>query len=252
MLGFRKKAPSQVAVSVQTRPEEAFHLARGAPPGPGERSLYRALRENVPLIDASISKLRRLLGAFQVECPQEEAQERLREFLETVQVGPAEQGIDAFLGVYFEQLLTYGNAVGEMVLSGGQVAALYNASLDWVELEQKGPLEVQVSVWGKEGKRLCPYPQLLLLSALHPEAGSLRGTSLLRGLPFVSEILLKIYKTLGVNWDRLGNVRFAVTCKPDPSGLYAGERARQLAGEWQRAMRSGEVSDFVAVGDVSI
>lgn len=252
MLGFRKKAPSQVAVSVQTRPEEAFHLARGAPPGPGERSLYRALRENVPLIDASISKLRRLLGAFQVECPQGEAQERLREFLETVQVGPAEQGIDAFLGVYFEQLLTYGNAVGEMVLSGGQVAALYNASLDWVELEQKGPLEVQVSVWGKEGKRLCPYPQLLLLSALHPEAGSLRGTSLLRGLPFVSEILLKIYKTLGVNWDRLGNVRFAVTCKPDPSGLYAGERARQLAGEWQRAMRSGEVSDFVAVGDVSI
>ena len=35
MLGFRKKALSQVAVSVQTRPEEAFHLARGAPPGPG-------------------------------------------------------------------------------------------------------------------------------------------------------------------------------------------------------------------------
>ena len=146
MLGFRKKAPSQVAVSVQTRPEEAFHLAQGAPPGPGERSLYRALRENVPLIDASISKLRRLLGAFQVECPQEEAQERLREFLETVQVGPAEQGIDAFLGVYFEQLLTYGNAVGEMVLSGGQVAALYNASLDWVELEQKGPLGGEGSV----------------------------------------------------------------------------------------------------------
>ena len=67
-----------------------------------------------------------------------------------------------------------------------------------------------------------PLSQLLLISALNPEAGSVRGTSLLRGLPFVSETLLKIYKTLGVNWDRLGNVRFAVTCKPDPSGLYAG------------------------------
>ena len=47
--------------------------------------------------------------------------------------------MQAFLGVYFEQLLTYGNAVGEMVLGGGQVAALYNASLDGVELEPKAP-----------------------------------------------------------------------------------------------------------------
>ena len=215
MLGFRKKEQA-AAVSVQTRPEESFRLGRAAPPGPGERALYRALREKVPIIDASINKLRRLLGSFVVECPDEAAQRGLRRFLEDVPVGAAGQGIDSFLGVYFEELLTYGNAVGEMVVSGGQVAALYNAS------------------------------------ALNPEAGSARGTSLLRGLPFVSEILLKIYHTLGVNWDRLGNVRFAVTCKPDPSGLYAGERARQMAQEWQRAMRSSQVSDFVAVGDVSI
>ena len=251
MLGFRKKEQA-AAVSVQTRPEESFRLGRAAPPGPGERALYRALREKVPIIDASINKLRRLLGSFVVECPDEAAQRGLRRFLEDVPVGAAGQGIDSFLGVYFEELLTYGNAVGEMVVSGGQVAALYNASLESVELEQAGPLEVKVSVWDGAQRRPCPYPELLLVSALNPEAGSARGTSLLRGLPFVSEILLKIYHTLGVNWDRLGNVRFAVTCKPDPSGLYAGERARQMAQEWQRAMRSSQVSDFVAVGDVSI
>ena len=251
MLGFRKKEQA-AAVSVQTRPEESFRLGRAAPPGPGERALYRALREKVPIIDASINTLRRLLGSFVVECPDEAAQRGLRRFLEDVPVGAAGQGIDSFLGVYFEELLTYGNAVGEMVVSGGQVAALYNASLESVELEQAGPLEVKVSVWDGAQRRPCPYPELLLVSALNPEAGSARGTSLLRGLPFVSEILLKIYHTLGVNWDRLGNVRFAVTCKPDPSGLYAGERARQMAQEWQRAMRSSQVSDFVAVGDVSI
>ena len=251
MLGFRKKE-QRVAASVQTRPEESFRLGRGMPPGPGERALYRALRENVPIIDASIYKLRRLLGSFQVECPDKAAQEALERFLADVPVNAAGQGIDAFLGTYFEDLLTYGNAVGEMVVSGGQMAALYNASLECVELEQAGPLEAKVSVWDGSRRRGCPYPQLLLISALNPEAGSVRGTSLLRGLPFVSETLLKIYKTLGVNWDRLGNVRFAVTCKPDPSGLYAGERAQQMAQEWRRAMRAGEVNDFVAVGDVSI
>lgn len=61
MLGFRKKEQA-AAVSVQTRPEESFRLGRAAPPGPGERALYRALREKVPIIDASINKLRRLLG----------------------------------------------------------------------------------------------------------------------------------------------------------------------------------------------
>jgi hypothetical protein len=49
----------------------------------------------------------------------------------------------------------------------------------------------------------------------------------------------------------MGNVRFAVTCKPDGAG-NAAERARQMAGEWKNAMSSREPRDFVAVGDVSI
>ena len=68
-------------------------------------------------------------------------------------------------------------------------------------------------------------------------------------------MLLKIYKSIGMNWDRVGNVRFAVTYKPtsDPMDrAYAKERAQQIATEWSRAMRSGDISDFVAVGDVGI
>ena len=66
--GIPKKEQA-AAVSVQTRPEESFRLGRAAPPGPGERALYRALREKVPIIDASINKLRRLLGSFVVSAP---------------------------------------------------------------------------------------------------------------------------------------------------------------------------------------
>ncbi len=248
MLGFRKRE-DRAAAAVQAGPPPGL---MPLPQGGGERALYRALRESVPIIDAAVYKLRRLIGEFQVTCPNGEAQKGLQEFLETVQVNAAGVGIHEFLGIYLEELVTYGSAVGEMVLSGGQIGALYNAGLDQVELEADGPLGVKVWALGPGGKEPCPYPELLLVSALNPAAGSPWGTSLLRGLPFVSEVLLKIYHTLGVNWDRLGNVRFAVTCRPEGMGAMAGDRARQIAKEWKDAMASREPRDFVAVGDVSI
>ena len=69
----------------------------------------------------------------------------------------------------------------------------------------------------------------------------------------MADILMKIYNTVGVNWARCGNMRFAVTCR-DGDG-NAAERGQLLASEWSRAMqdtRSGSVRDFVAVGDVDI
>ena len=59
-----------------------------------------------------------------------------------------------------------------------------------------------------------------------------------------------------MNWERMGNVRFAVVCKPgSEGGLYAQERSEQIAREWSAAMQAtkdGSVRDFVAVGDVEI
>ncbi len=246
MLGFKKK-PAQ-AISVQTRPAEGA----GLPMGAGERELYRALRRAVPIIDAAVYKLRRVIGGFTVWCPEKDTQKALAAFLDTVQVNAAGAGIGEFLGIYLEELVTYGTAVGEMVVAGGQVSALYNAGLEALELEEDGALGVKVSVREGGVKRPCQYPQLLLVSALNPEAGSPWGVSVLRGLPFVSEVLLKIYHTLGVNWERLGNVRFAVTCRPEGAMYGAGDRARQIAKEWRAAMASREPRDFVAVGDVSI
>ena len=78
--------------------------------------------------------------------------------------------------------------------------------------------------------------------------------SILRSLPFLTDILTKIYHTIGVNWERCGAVRYAVTCRDGGDG-QAGFRAETLAREWADAMRdaqSGAVRDFVAVGDVDI
>lgn len=223
-----------------------------------DAELYRSLREAVPIIDASIQKLVRLLGGFEVRCGDKKAEQSLRRFLNDVDVGGTRRGIGAFVSTFFEQFLTYGTAVGEMVVSGFEFKSLYNADLRSVSLSQgKNALDVVVCAQNEKGVFVpVKYPQLILKSVRNPEPGKLYGTSLLKGLPFVSDILLKIFNTIGLNWERVGNVRFAVTYKPQDDRLdkaYAKERAMQVAAEWSKAMeKSGPVKDFVAVGDVEI
>ncbi|MCL2509396.1 MAG: serine/threonine protein phosphatase [Oscillospiraceae bacterium] len=218
--------------------------------------LFAQLREAVPIIDAAINKLVRLTGGFEVRCGDPDTQALLQSFLSGVSVGGNQSGIWAFVSTYFDQLLTYGTAVGEIVVSGGHIMGLYNAPLNAVELRRSSNgFGIEVCAGGFP-PRPVPYPELILFSALNPEPGALSGTSILKGLPFVSKILLNIYHTIGVNWERLGNVRFAVTYKPQNDAAdraYAKERAMQVAKEWGDAMQpGGRVKDFVTVGDVSI
>ena len=130
----------------------------------------------------------------------------------------------------------------------------YNAALEDVEFKALSPLKMQVCRREQGQSIPVDYPELVVTTALNPEPGSLKGTSLLHGLPFVSAILLQIYQTIGLNWERAGNVRFAVTYRPSGDGdrALAKERAKQIAAEWSKAMAKGSISDFVTVGDVSI
>lgn len=233
-------------------------LSSYSPQIAADMELYKSLREAIPIIDAAIYKLIRLLGDFEVHCTNPKAEKELADFLRNVNVGGTRKGIDAFIATFFEQLLTYGTAVGEICTDGRDITHLYNADLKTVSLSSgENPLDIIVSSdCGGGMYKPVKYPSLILLTVHNPEPGKIYGTSILKGLPFVSDILLKIYNTVGLNWERVGNVRFAVTYKPQNDAVdkaYAKERAMQVASEWSRAMESGgAVKDFVAVGDVSI
>ena len=250
----------QTARGVKAAGHPFSELCRYQPLSPMQMRLYQSLREAVPIIDAAILKTVRLVGGFTAACRDKAAEAALRGFLRTVRVNACSVGMESFVSAYFEQLLTYGTAVGEIVLNRDKdgIAGLYNASLEDVELKAPhGPMCVQVCLKDGVLSTPVPYPELILTSALSPEPGALYGDSVLKGLPFVSEILLKIYQSMGLNWERVGNLRFAVTYHPgnDPADkAYAKERAEQMAREWGRAMQgeNGRVSDFVAVGDVSV
>ncbi len=261
-IGKRKKASQAASALSVPQTGKASHpflsLGGYTPQRDCDYALYKSLREAIPVIDAAIMKTVRLLGSFKVVCDNESAQKELDGFLENVNVGGTRQGIYAFISTFFEQLLTYGTAAGEMVTSGDNITHLYNADIKSIALcEGSSPLEVIISADNGCGiMKPVSYPSLILLAAHNPEPGKLYGTSLLKGLPFVSDILLKVYNTIGINWERLGNVRFAVTYKPQNDAVdkaYAKERAMQVAKEWSRTMEGGStVRDFVAVGDVSI
>ncbi len=224
----------------------------------GELALYRAIREGVPVVDAAICKLVRLCGGVSARCRDRRAQEGLDRFLRTVPTGRGQRGLQAFLDCYLDSMLTCGRAVGELVpdRQGREVAALLCGNVKQVEIrEGETPLDFTLCARGTDGiVRPLPRQELLLFTPFMPETDSPYGVSLLRSMPFLAEILMKIFHTIGMNWERAGNVRFAVVCKGGNDGM-AEERCRQVAREWSAAMqatRDGSLRDFVAAGDVEI
>lgn len=259
MFSFQKKA-----VAVQTgrsNPHPYDGWMGYTPLTSPDYGLYQAMREAVPIIDAALDKIVRLTGGFTVRCSNKSRQAQLDEFLQAVPVGACGQGMRQFVSVYLNNLLTYGNAVGEIVPGGdGSIRCLYNARLQDVAIRQgKTPLDVEICSTS-DGLTFTPveYPQLVLFSALNPPAGEFRGVSLLLSLPFVSDVLMKIFQSTGTNFERMANLRYAVTYKPGSSGVdraHAKEIASSIAAEWSDAMssaKSGVIKDFVAVGDVQV
>ena len=220
-----------------------------------ERALYDSMREAVPIIDAAIEKIIRLIGGFSIETNSRESREAAGSFVKNVQSNGTGLGLGGFVFGYLNSLLTYGEAVGEMILSRNRdgVAAVYNASLDDVEIRPgTSPLDPVVYLNGGDGLKPVKNQNLVICSLLNQKPGTVRGKSLISGLPFMSEILLKIFGSVKNNWERVGDVRFAVTYTPEQGDTFSEESARQIADEWKKAIRSDSVCDFVSVGNVSI
>lgn len=259
---WKRKEKNGVSVVCQLRDGQThpFGALRGyVPLCRGEERIYQQMREAIPVLDAAVGKLVRLSGGFHAQCRNAAAQQKLNDFLRTVPCGRGQFGINNFLAGFLDSLLTYGRAVGEMVVSGGKLRAVCWGDVNGLEI-QEGDNPLDIVLWGpdKHGyMRPLPYQQLLLFTTMNPEPENPYGVSMFRGMPFLADILMKIYQTIGINWERAGNVRYSVICKSgeDLDPAVAQERGKQVAQEWSRAMeanKSGTVRDFVAVGDVEI
>ena len=226
--------------------------------GGGELEVYRQIRNAVPILDAAIGKLVRLTGGFTVECGAPAAQKGLRQFLQRVNTGRGQRGIDSFLAAFLQSMLVYGRAVGEMVVGGNEITAVLWGDVTKLYVQEGDtPLDFAFGQWQDGEVKIFPRQNLILFSAWNPDEENPYGTSVFRSMPFLVDVLLKIYSTIGANWERAGNVRYSVVYKPqDAAGeIDAQERSEQIASQWSQAMQEskhGVVRDFVAVGDVEI
>ena len=256
----KKNEPEQSGKSVQTGAlsRHPFSALNSYVPIAGlDAAVYRSLREGIPVIDSAINKIIRLMGGFRFKTGNDSVDEMMNEYFSLINVGGNQTGISAFVDSYMDQLLTYGSAVGEMLYDDGGLIALYNAELSCLAVKRRED-SIDIEFYNSSSGKNVPVaePWKLLYSVLNPEPDKLYGTSILRGLPFISDILLKIYNTIGTNWERVGNLRYAVTYNPQGDSTdrsFAKERANQIAEAWRDAMSSKDcIKDFVAVGDVKV
>ena len=257
----KRKEPAVSATACQLRSTQThpFGGLRGfVPLGTGEERIYREIREAIPVLDAAVGKLVRLSGGFEVKCANAAAQAAMDRFKKNVPCGRGQVGLDSFLGGYVDSLLTVGRAVGEIVVAGDRVRGVCWGDATKVQIQQ-GDHPMETVIWGPDEKGVMhplPYQHLLLLTTYNPEPEHPYGVSIFRGMPFLADILMKIYNALGSNWERAGNVRYSVICKDnDLDPATAQERGAQMAQAWAKAMedgKNGTVRDFVAVGDVQI
>lgn len=256
---FDPKNKKTTRAAVQTAPQPRPEHWQPQRFLPAEAPLYRALRQSIPIIDAALQKIVRLTVDFTLTAAEPEAQPLLSRFAAEVPVGASGRGLAAFAGQYLDSLLCYGSAVGEVVLDHDRekLLGLYLPPLSHLSfLQGSSPLEAVICAGEGRDRRPLPCPELILFTALHPAPGEITGQSLLSGLPAISRVLLQIYSAIGKNFERMGNLRYAVTYRPTPGdGTDAAAVANEISREWSTAMQAaseGEIRDFVAVGDVDI
>ena len=103
-----------------------------------------------------------------------------------------------------------------------------------------------------------PYQNLMLYTPLSPEKDSPYGVSLLRSMPFVTGILLTVFNSTKLNWERFGNLMYSITCDipkdVDDAGTIT-ELHSLLQNEWAKVMdlkARGKAADIVGVGNIKV
>lgn len=250
---------------------------------------YEGLREALGILDGALCRLVTVDGIIGVEGGNDKLVQTIqRELIDNIPVSDLQGGLQAFYSGQGNELYEQGFTVGEMIMDrrgrelvglrvadskgvlfqrdhSGLLQTWYQPPMpnargrrdgtDAVETVMRNTVQQHsVSVIQGKGYTLLT-PERMVYSVFNPENDQPYGVSLLRGIEFVSQILLKMHNATGQAWERFGDPVFHVNYKTKNRALKddALETRRQkLANSLAAALtakKGGNSADFVtAVG----
>lgn len=233
--------------------------------------LVEALRESVPILDAAIGRICTFDGILEVQGGNDKLTSIIDEWMRNVPVNDAEHTLQAFYTSQGNELYEQGCGIGEMIFdargreviglrvadSKGIIFVRTDAALrtfyrapavsqarradgaDSIEAVLRGGVrQVTPAHLGSIGFVEVSAPSMIY-AVNQPEADGPYGTSVLRSLEFVSQILLKMQNATGRVWERFGDPPFHVHYATKNRAVNNAEvlrRSQAIAADLAKAM----------------
>jgi hypothetical protein len=222
---------------------------------------YKLIRLTIPPLAAAVRKLTLLCGDLEPTGP-DPLVEDLTRWMQTVGANRVERGFNVWENADCRDLLTFGRAAGEIVLTNDRkdIYRLVNVeppTLRLIPNAQTGEIEIgQAQAAGQ----IVMLDRALTTYEVHQsEGGDPRGTSLFSGLQFPAEIVLTIEHAVKRNWERIGAPGFLLAIEPGANWGGNKDTAQGIAdavltkwNEAQAARRQGKIQDFSFVGNLKV
>jgi hypothetical protein len=189
-------------------------------------NLNLKLREAIPLIDAAIMRMVDLIGFPDVEAAAS-LKQNIDDFLEHLPVNRIQFSAKTWARVHLSNAYTFGRAHAEILLNYAQddvfgLVEVHPATTGMRPTFDGYAVNVVQYQYGG-GVPITLVPELLLTSVHDLRGDDPNGTSLIASLPFVGEILIKMFRSMGQTWERFGTPNYHVNWEPpddwnDPTG----------------------------------
>jgi len=225
--------------------------------------LNAQLRASIPLIDAAILRMKDLIGF-----PEIEAAPRLKRdidnFLRDLPVNRVQQGANTWLRSHLDNAYTYGRDHAEILLTADRrdVFGLVDVFTPTCAFRPTMPgfaLDVVQYQYGG-GVPVTLVPELLITSVHDFRGDDPNGNSLIASLPFVTQILIRMFDSMRQQWERFGVPNYHVNWEPpenwnDPTGDLSSNILAPMKTELYQAdvdRANGKVRHFWTAGKITV
>lgn len=256
-------------------------------PGMVSAPLYESLRENIGIIDRALGLLVCFDGIVGFEGKNQKLVDEITEWAKHIQVNDTTFGLQAFLNNFSNEAYEQGHMVSQYVASPGLddiVKLVVADSKDIIYIRGEKGLEIWyrpafasnqtrsamqtptqrvqdilqgrysydslLSIMGGVGYTKIEGDNVILYSVRN-ENQNPYGTSYLRSIPFVAQILLTIHNSVRLNWERYGDPSFKIIYKGSKGDIgekTLAQRQKDISDTFTRAMdakKKGTAADFV-------